>query len=216
MKSTIYTFAFCLLAVPILLLAQSSVDGRWAGELQGGRGPQPVTLTLKADSGKLTGSVQGGRGGEVTIEEGTISGDALKFKTKQMGRGGEVETKSTAKWDGSKLVISTTRPGQDGAPMTTTQTWSLEGGNLVIERTAQVLREDLRRVGIAMDVVALEPNQVIQHVVGGQFDAALVAFQLTDTDPGCNLDYWMSSGTNHFWNPGQTTPAAASPPASWS
>ena len=50
-----------------------------------------------------------------------------------MGRGGEVETKSTAKWDGSKLVISTQRPGQDGAMMTQTQTWSLEGGNLTIE-----------------------------------------------------------------------------------
>ena len=54
-----------------------------------------------------------------------------------MGRGEnarEVESKSTAKWDGAKLVISTTRPGQDGTPMTTTQTWSLEGGNLVVER----------------------------------------------------------------------------------
>ena len=43
-------------------------------------------------------------------------------------------TKSTAKWDGDKLVISTERPGQDGAPMTQVQTWSMEGGNLVIER----------------------------------------------------------------------------------
>lgn len=54
-----------------------------------------------------------------------------------MGRGEnarEVETKSTAKWDGSKLVISTTQPGQDGTPVTRAQTWWLEGGNLVIER----------------------------------------------------------------------------------
>ena len=60
--------------------------------------------------------------------------DGTESENKMMGRGGEVVTKSTAKWDGSKLVISTTRPGQDGAPMTQTQTWSMEGGNLVIER----------------------------------------------------------------------------------
>ena len=60
--------------------------------------------------------------------------DGTESENKMMGRGGEVETKSTAKWDGAKLVISTQRPGQDGAMMTQAQTWSLEGGNLVIER----------------------------------------------------------------------------------
>ncbi len=52
-----------------------------------------------------------------------------------MGRGGEVETKSTAKWDGSKLTIVTKTPAQDGTVREATQTWSLEGGNLVIEST---------------------------------------------------------------------------------
>jgi hypothetical protein len=32
-------------------------------------------------------------------------------------------------------VISTQRAGQDGAMQTSTQTWSLEGGNLTIEST---------------------------------------------------------------------------------
>jgi peptide/nickel transport system substrate-binding protein len=81
------------------------------------------------------------------------------------------------------------------------------GLNLVVERAAQVLRDDLRRVGIAMDVVALAPNQVIQRVTSGDFDAALVTFQFSDTDPANNLDYWLSSGTQHFWNPDQKTPA---------
>ena len=60
--------------------------------------------------------------------------DGTASENKMMGRGGEVVTKSTAKWDGDKLVISTERPGQDGAPMTQVQTWSMEAGNLVIER----------------------------------------------------------------------------------
>lgn len=82
------------------------------------------------------------------------------------------------------------------------------GGNAVIERSAQVLREDLRRVGIAMDVVTLAPNQIIEHVYAGKFDAAFVAFQFSDVDPATTLDYWLSSGSTHFWNPGQKTPAS--------
>ena len=61
MAARLCVFAVCFFAV--VVIAQS-VDGKWAGEVQGGRGPQPVTLTLKADSGKLTGTVVGGRGGE--------------------------------------------------------------------------------------------------------------------------------------------------------
>ena len=56
--------SFCLAALPVVALAQGSVDGKWAGEVPGGRGPQMVSLTLKADGGKLTGSIAGGRGGE--------------------------------------------------------------------------------------------------------------------------------------------------------
>ena len=84
------------LTLPVL--AQNAVDGKWAGEVQGGRGPQQLTITLKADGGTLTGSVAGGRGGEVAIKEGTISGSTVKFKTTQMGRGGAEVTMS---WSGS-------------------------------------------------------------------------------------------------------------------
>jgi hypothetical protein len=80
----------CICAATSFVIAQS-VDGKWAGEVQGGRGPQQITLNLKADGGKLTGSITGGRGGEVQIQDGTISGGALKFKSTQMGRGGEVK-----------------------------------------------------------------------------------------------------------------------------
>lgn len=86
-------------------------------------------------------------------------------------------------------------------------TLEIFGLNLVIERTAQVLRDDLRRVGIAVDVVALAPNQVIQKVYAGDFEAVLLAFQFTDIDPATTLDYWLSSGSNHLWNPRQKLPA---------
>ena len=42
----------CLFAVVGVVLIAQSVDGKWVGEVQGGRGPQAVTLTLKADGVK--------------------------------------------------------------------------------------------------------------------------------------------------------------------
>ena len=97
--------------------------GRGGGAL--GNGPATVKQTASA----LT--IERTMGENKTTA--TYKLDGTESVNKMMGRGGEVETKSTAKWDGSKLVISTQRPGQDGAMMTQTQTWSLDGGNLTIE-----------------------------------------------------------------------------------
>jgi hypothetical protein len=103
-----------VLAWPSLAVAQNTVDGRWAGEVQGGRGPQQITLTLKADGSKLTGSTQGGRGGEVQIQEGTISGANLKFKTTQQGRGGEITFSWSGTLKGDELAMTRLAEGGQG------------------------------------------------------------------------------------------------------
>jgi len=97
----------------------------------GGRGMAagPMTVTHKGDTLTI----------ERTMGENKVSStyklDGSESVNKQMGRGGEVETKSTAKWDGSKLTIVTKTPAPDGSVREATQTWSLEGGNLVVEST---------------------------------------------------------------------------------
>jgi hypothetical protein len=106
----------CVLFVGVfaaVVIAQG-VDGKWAGEIQGGRGPQPVTLTLKADGGKLTGTVQGGRGGEVPIADGSVSGGAVKFKTTQQGRGGEVTFNWSGTVKGDDLAMTRAAEGGQG------------------------------------------------------------------------------------------------------
>jgi hypothetical protein len=131
--------AAAMLAVATVAFAQKpDFSGSWAPEApaagaEGGGGRRggmsgPMTVTQTAD----TLTVEQTRGENKVVTTYKLDGSASE--NKMMGRGGEVVTKSTAKWDGNKLVISTERPGQDGTPMTTTQTWSLEGGNLVIER----------------------------------------------------------------------------------
>ena len=106
----------CLFAVVGVALIAQSVDGKWVGAVQGGRGPQPVTLMLKADGGKLTGSLTGGRGGDVTIDNGTISGNTLKFQSKQQGRAGEVVLNWTGTLKGDEIAMSRMAQGREGAP----------------------------------------------------------------------------------------------------
>jgi hypothetical protein len=109
----------CGLVVGVMIFAglvhgQSAVDGKWAGEFQGGRGPQMVSLALKADGSKLTGTVTGGRGGEVPIEEGTFANNALKFRTKQQGRGGEVILNWSGTLKGDEIAMSRMAEGGQG------------------------------------------------------------------------------------------------------
>ncbi|HUG16395.1 MAG TPA: ABC transporter substrate-binding protein [Thermomicrobiales bacterium] len=80
-------------------------------------------------------------------------------------------------------------------------------GNAVLERSAAVIRDDLRQLGVAVDIVPLEPNSILQRIVGGDFDAAFVQFFASDTDPANSKDFWLSSGGVHLWNIGQKAPA---------
>jgi peptide/nickel transport system substrate-binding protein len=80
-------------------------------------------------------------------------------------------------------------------------------GSSVLERSAAVVRDDLRRVGIAVDIVPLETNSVQQRVLGGDFDVAFIQFTASDPDPALSKDFWLSSGSARFWNPRQSKPA---------
>ncbi len=99
----------------------------------GGRGMAagPMTVTQKGDSLVI----------ERTMGENKVSStyklDGTESVNKMAGRGGgpEIETKSTAKWDGSKLTIVTKQVAQDGTVRESSQSWWLEGGNLVVEST---------------------------------------------------------------------------------
>jgi peptide/nickel transport system substrate-binding protein len=75
------------------------------------------------------------------------------------------------------------------------------------ERVSSVLQEQLRQIGVALDIVALDPGGIFQRWQAGDYDAIYFALQASSTDPALNPDFWLSSGPYHFWNPGQATPA---------
>jgi peptide/nickel transport system substrate-binding protein len=80
-------------------------------------------------------------------------------------------------------------------------------GNQVMEREAAFVRDALQKVGIALEVVALEQNALVDRMLKGTFEAIYFGYNASDPDPALNLDYWLSSGGAHIWNMAQATAA---------
>jgi hypothetical protein len=108
--------------------AQSQMAGGRGGRGGGGFGQ---TFTATQDGSKLTITRTGQNGDVVSV----YNLDGSDSKNMVAGRGGAEPTEvvSHAKWDGDKLVISTTRDF-NGQSMTSTQTLSTDAaGNLWVE-----------------------------------------------------------------------------------
>ncbi|MEX1127078.1 MAG: ABC transporter substrate-binding protein [Vicinamibacterales bacterium] len=84
-----------------------------------------------------------------------------------------------------------------------------QAGNTLRERSASLLQEQLRQVGLAVDIVTLDQGALGQRWMQGAYDSIYFGVQASATDPALNLDLWLSSGNFHFWNPNQPSPATA-------
>jgi peptide/nickel transport system substrate-binding protein len=81
-------------------------------------------------------------------------------------------------------------------------------GQTALERGVAVIRDELARIGLAVDIVPLEANALVGTFLGGKpYDAVYFGLIPSDTDPALILDFWLSSGGSHLWNAGQAAPA---------
>ena len=74
-------------------------------------------------------------------------------------------------------------------------------GHSVRERSAAMIQEQLRQVGLKVDLVPLEQRSMIGQWSEGDYDAIYFAIEFDSFDPGRNLDFWLSSGPFHVWRP---------------
>lgn len=82
-------------------------------------------------------------------------------------------------------------------------------GDALRERTSAIIQEQLRGVGLAVDVVTADPPTLFTRWQKGDYDAILFYAQVDSTDPARTPEFWLSSGPFHFWHPAQTTPATS-------
>jgi peptide/nickel transport system substrate-binding protein len=80
-------------------------------------------------------------------------------------------------------------------------------GNTSLERGAAVLQDQLGKIGLTVDIVALDQKALIAQFGKGDYDAIEMWLPADAMDPARNQDFWLSSGGFHVWNPGQKTPA---------
>lgn len=73
---------------------------------------------------------------------------------------------------------------------------------------ATLIQDDLKQIGMRVDVVQLEFRSLLERVQHSrEFEACLLSLASPDADPNPDMAVWLSSGGNHLWNPEQKTPA---------
>lgn len=87
-------------------------------------------------------------------------------------------------------------------------TLMVQKGRTLQERAAAVIRDELAKIGVTVNVVPLEGADLIQRFsISRAYEAVYFSVLTSDTDPAINPDFWMSRGSAHIWNHEQATPA---------
>jgi peptide/nickel transport system substrate-binding protein len=81
-------------------------------------------------------------------------------------------------------------------------------GNEPLTAIGTIIQDDLRQIGISVQIVPLEFGAVINRVLETRdYDACLLRLAGGDVDPNPEMNVWLSSGPTHLWRPAQSAPA---------
>jgi len=71
-------------------------------------------------------------------------------------------------------------------------------------KMAALVEDDLKQLGIRVQVVPLELRSLIDRVTQTkEYDACVLGIASFDADPNSDMNVWLSSGGMHLWNPAQ-------------
>ena len=83
----------------------------------------------------------------------------------------------------------------------------VQQGHSVRQRAAAVLQEALAKIGLTVEIAALDARSLQERMGTGDYDAMYHALPGSDTDPSGLMEFWLSSGRFHLWHPAQAAPA---------
>jgi peptide/nickel transport system substrate-binding protein len=73
---------------------------------------------------------------------------------------------------------------------------------------ATIIQQDLKELGIPVQVVPLEFRSVLDRIFQTHdYEAAVLGLGGGDVDPNSQMNVWLSSGNDHVWDIGETHPA---------
>jgi peptide/nickel transport system substrate-binding protein len=97
---------------------------------------------------------------------------------------------------------------RDGAGNAVEFSIATNAGNRARESMATMIQQDLKKIGIKVNVVTLDFNSLLERMTQTyNYEACLLGFQNVELDPNSQMAVWLSSADNHQWNPNQKTPA---------
>jgi peptide/nickel transport system substrate-binding protein len=80
------------------------------------------------------------------------------------------------------------------------------------ERTkmATLIQDDLKQLGMRVQVVPLESRSLLDRVTQTkEYEACVLGVVSPDADPNVDISVWLSSGGLHLWNPSEEHPATS-------
>ena len=81
-------------------------------------------------------------------------------------------------------------------------------GNELREKMANIIKEDLEKLGMQVDFKPIEFNSFITKLSSTfDWEAAVLGLGGGDVDPASGVNVWKSSGYTHMWYPFQPTPS---------
>ncbi len=96
----------------------------------------------------------------------------------------------------------------DGAARPVAFTIVTNASNPQRVRIATIIQDDLKALGMRVQVVPLEFRALIDRLTRSfDYDACVLSLGGGDVDPNTEMNVWLSSGANHLWRPSQPAPA---------
>lgn len=107
--------------------------------------------------------------------------------------------------DGFHLIGGVLRDGADHPVEFSIIT---NAGNRARLAMAAVIQDDLKQIGIRVNIVTLDFSSLIERIARtGQYEACLLGFTSVEIEPTEQMNVWLSSGAQHAWHPMEKTPA---------
>lgn len=83
-------------------------------------------------------------------------------------------------------------------------------GNKSREKMAAMIQQDLKQIGIRLNIVTLDFPSLIERITRTfNYEACLLGLVNDDLDPNSQMNVWLSSSENHQWNPSEKAPATS-------
>jgi peptide/nickel transport system substrate-binding protein len=125
---------------------------------------------------------------------------ALSPPVRSLSRARDLLTRAGFSWKDGTLRDGT------GAPVEFTIVTN--AANAARVQMATVIQDDLRQLGMGVQVVPLENRALLDRIFQSHdYEAALMALGSGDVDPTSEMNVWLSRGPTHLWHLGQSQPA---------